>query len=57
MILGPINGVDCVAFVIFLAPQLLYQTGLVAVLSVVVKVLPFLSMPDIASQFPNADAC
>ena len=54
MILEPINGVDCVAFVIFLAPQLLYQADLVVVLSVVVRVLPFLGMSSAVTQFPHA---
>lgn len=43
MILGPITGIDCVAFVIFLIPQLLYQAGIFVVLPVVIRVLPFLS--------------
>lgn len=42
MILGPITLLDCVVFVIFLIPNLIYLTGLVATLSLV-KVLPFLS--------------
>jgi len=44
MILGPINGIDCVAFVIFLIPQLLYQVDLNELLGVILGVIPFLSM-------------
>lgn len=43
MILGPVSLVDCLVFVIFLIPQLLYQAGIFASLLVVLKVLPFLS--------------
>ncbi|EXJ68361.1 uncharacterized protein A1O5_08153 [Cladophialophora psammophila CBS 110553] len=42
MILGPINGIDCVAFVIFLIPQLLYQVDLGELLGVILRVIPFL---------------
>lgn len=44
MILGPVSLLDCLVFVIFLIPQLLYQAGLFSTVLVVVKVLPFLSM-------------
>lgn len=50
MILGPINGVDCVAFVVFLVPQLFYQVDFFLVILVVLKVIPFLSMPDPSSH-------
>lgn len=43
MILGAVSLVDCLIFVIFLGPQLLYQAGLISTLVVVAKVLPFLS--------------
>ncbi|OAG41977.1 hypothetical protein AYO21_03712 [Fonsecaea monophora] len=42
MILGPINGIDCVAFVIFLIPQLLYQVDIKELLGVILRVIPFL---------------
>ncbi len=42
MILGPINGIDCVAFLVFLVPQLLYQVDFFVVVLVVIKVIPFL---------------
>jgi hypothetical protein len=42
MILGPINGLDCVAFVIFLIPQLLYQVAFGELLVVAGQVIPFL---------------
>jgi hypothetical protein len=42
MILGPINGIDCVAFVIFLIPQLLVQVPFNELLAVAVRVIPFL---------------
>lgn len=44
MILGPVSLLDCLVFVIFLIPQLLYQAGLFSTALVVVKVIPFLSM-------------
>ncbi|KAJ9616739.1 hypothetical protein H2200_000458 [Cladophialophora chaetospira] len=42
MILGPINGLDCIAFVLFLVPQLLYNIAFGELLSVAVQVIPFL---------------
>ncbi|KIW34811.1 uncharacterized protein PV07_01564 [Cladophialophora immunda] len=42
MILGPINGIDCVAFVIFLIPQLLFQVDINELLGVILRVIPFL---------------
>ncbi|KIX07910.1 uncharacterized protein Z518_02564 [Rhinocladiella mackenziei CBS 650.93] len=42
MILGPINGIDCVAFVVFLIPQLLYQADILLVATVSLRVIPFL---------------
>jgi hypothetical protein len=42
MILGPINGIDCVAFIVFLIPQLVYQVAVVELLAVAVTVVPFL---------------
>ena len=44
MILGPINGVDCVAFVIFLIPQLIYQVAVGDLLLLAVRIIPFLSL-------------
>lgn len=44
MILGPINGVDCVAFIVFLIPQLIYQVDWSLLVSVLVRVVPFLCM-------------
>ena len=42
MILGPINGLDCLAFVIFLIPQLLYHVAFVQLLGVAIQMVPFL---------------
>ncbi|KAJ9645634.1 hypothetical protein H2204_001215 [Knufia peltigerae] len=42
MILGPVNGLDCLAFVVFLIPQLLFQVAFTELLIVIVKVIPFL---------------
>ncbi|KAI1609627.1 Alpha/Beta hydrolase protein [Exophiala viscosa] len=42
MILGPINGIDCVAFVIFLIPQLIFQVDWLSLISVLLKVVSFL---------------
>lgn len=44
MILGPVNGLDCLAFVVFLIPQLLFQVAFTELLIVIVKVIPFLGM-------------
>jgi hypothetical protein len=44
MILGPINGVDCLAFVVFLVPQLIYRVDLSELFLVLLKVIPFLGM-------------
>ncbi|KAK5269151.1 hypothetical protein LTR99_009291 [Exophiala xenobiotica] len=42
MILGPVNGVDCLAFVVFLVPQLIYRVDLSELFLVLLKVIPFL---------------
>lgn len=44
MLLGPVSYLDCLVFILFLAPQLLLQAGLVHTLAVVIQVLPFLGM-------------
>ncbi|KAH6625790.1 Alpha/Beta hydrolase protein [Boeremia exigua] len=43
MILGQISFLDCLAFVVFLAPQLLIQIGLFPVLTWLVPALPFIA--------------
>ncbi|EXJ83457.1 hypothetical protein A1O1_07080 [Capronia coronata CBS 617.96] len=42
MILGAISGLDCVAFVLFLVPQLVYQIELSCLALVLTRVIPFL---------------
>ncbi|VUC37563.1 unnamed protein product [Clonostachys rosea] len=42
MILGPVTLLDCLVFLIFLAPQLLIQVGLCQTVHVALKALPFL---------------
>jgi len=42
MILGPINGIDCIAFVLFLIPQLVLQVDWFSLCSVLFNVIPFL---------------
>ncbi|EXJ87293.1 hypothetical protein A1O3_04252 [Capronia epimyces CBS 606.96] len=42
MILGPVQGVDCVVYVFFLIPQLLWQIDFSLLLLVLIKVIPFL---------------
>ncbi|KAK0621213.1 Alpha/Beta hydrolase protein [Bombardia bombarda] len=42
MILGPISYLDCIAFCILLAPQLLWQVGPVGTVFCVLQALPFL---------------
>lgn len=42
MILGQIAWVDCIVFLVFLAPQLLIQVGVFGSLNVAIRALPFL---------------
>ncbi|KAI0383008.1 alpha/beta-hydrolase [Hypomontagnella monticulosa] len=42
MILGPVSYLDCVAFCVFLTPQLLIHVGLLETVLVVLQCLPFL---------------
>ncbi|KAJ4986138.1 hypothetical protein SVAN01_08402 [Stagonosporopsis vannaccii] len=42
MILNQISYLDCIAFLVFLAPQLLIQTGLVPVLKWLIPALPYI---------------
>ncbi|KOS19501.1 Monoterpene epsilon-lactone hydrolase [Escovopsis weberi] len=42
MILGPVSLIDCLAYALFLAPQLLIQAGLFPTLLVLLRALPFL---------------
>lgn len=42
MILGQIAWIDCIAFLVFLAPQLIVQIGLFRTILVGLKALPFL---------------
>ena len=53
MILGPVSLLDCLAFVIFLIPQLFYQGGIILPLVTVLKLLPFLSehVPALLKRF------
>lgn len=44
MILNQISYLDCIAFLIFLAPQLLIRVGLVETVSCVIAALPFFRM-------------
>ena len=44
MILGPISLIDCLVFVIFLIPQLLWRVGLFKTIITGIKALPFLGM-------------
>lgn len=50
MILGPVSLLDCVFFVLFLAPQLLIQAGLFRTAIIAVQALPFLSMENYRSD-------
>ncbi|EMD85841.1 hypothetical protein COCC4DRAFT_72685 [Bipolaris maydis ATCC 48331] len=43
MILGQISYLDCIAFLVFLAPQLLIQIGIIPLLTWLLPQLPFLS--------------
>ncbi|KAF7544604.1 hypothetical protein G7Z17_g9816 [Cylindrodendrum hubeiense] len=42
MILGPISLIDCLAFCLFLLPQLFWDVGVIQTLLVALKALPFL---------------
>jgi hypothetical protein len=42
MILSQISYLDCIAFLVFLAPQLLLQIGLFPVLEWLIPALPFI---------------
>ncbi|CAN8096506.1 unnamed protein product [Discula destructiva] len=42
MILGPVSSLDCIAFCIFLAPQLILDVGFFETVKVVLQALPFL---------------
>lgn len=42
MILGPISLLDCLVFVGFLAPQLLFRVNIIELLSCVSHALPFI---------------
>lgn len=50
MILGQIAWSDCVCFLIFLAPQLIFQIGLFQTLVVGIKALPFLRQFSMSSS-------
>lgn len=50
MVLGPVTLLDCLVFCIFLAPQLIWQAGLIPTLFSVLEALPFLCMSP--SIFP-----
>lgn len=39
--LGPVSYLDCIVFCIFLAPQLVWQAGLVPTVLCVLQALPF----------------
>lgn len=41
MILGPVSYLDCIVFCIFLAPQLIWNVGLIATIKCVLEALPF----------------
>lgn len=55
MILGQIAWVDCAAFLIFLAPQLIVQIGLLRTIIVGIKALPFLGGYQPISIDPSGD--
>lgn len=41
MLLGPVSYLDCLVFLVFLAPQLLLNVGLIETVVVVLQALPF----------------
>lgn len=44
MILGQVSWLDCLMFLLFLAPQLIYHVGFFRTLDCGLKALPFLRM-------------
>lgn len=42
MVLGPVSYLDCIVFCVFLAPQLLWQAGVLETTLCVLQALPFL---------------
>lgn len=57
MILNQISYLDCIAFLVFLAPQLLIRVGPIETISCVVKALPFFCMPSDYLMSNIADIC
>lgn len=57
MILGAVSLIDCLVFVSFLAPQLLYHVGLIRSAFVAIKALPYLgqSQKTIGHEAPYQD--
>ena len=53
MILGQVAYVDCVAFLIFLLPQLLLRLTFFELVTVAVKALPFLRMSNLVGIQPS----
>lgn len=41
MILGPVSYLDCIIFCIFLAPQLIWNVGLLPTIKCMLEALPF----------------
>ena len=41
MILGQISYLDCIVFLVFLAPQLLLRVNILELLACIIKALPF----------------
>ncbi|KAH7374290.1 Alpha/Beta hydrolase protein [Pyrenochaeta sp. MPI-SDFR-AT-0127] len=51
MILGQISYLDCIAFLVFLAPQLLLQIGIIPILTWLIPVLPYLAPKALVIPF------
>ena len=51
MILNQISYLDCIAFLIFLAPQLLVQIGLFPLLKWLIPALPYIGKPAYNKSF------
>jgi len=57
MILAQISWLDCLVFLLFLAPQLIFQIGFFRTLSCGLKALPFLRMSKILVFIETRGLC
>jgi hypothetical protein len=51
MILGHVSYLDCIVFLVLLAPQLIINVGFVDTFVCAIRALPFLCMPRTTSPY------